>query len=144
VKEAAERFGSQSIVVSMDVKRSLFGKPLVVVESGRKSTGLDPITYAKRVADLGAGEILLTSVDREGTFTGYDVELVRQIARTVGIPVVANGGAGRLGHLRQVVREAGASAAAAGSLFVFQGSHRAVLVNYPDRKELDRLFEDQP
>ena len=142
IQQAAEQFGSQSIIVSMDVKRTLFGKPQVVVASGQESTGMDPVTYAKRAADLGAGEILLTSVDREGTFTGYDLELVRQVTRAVGIPVVANGGAGNLGHLREVVRDGGASAAAAGSLFVFQGAHRAVLINYPERKALDRLFAD--
>jgi cyclase len=144
IQKAADHFGSQSIIVSMDVKRTLFGKPQVVVASGQESTGMDPVTYAKRAADLGAGEILLTSVDREGTFTGYDLDLVRQVTQAVGIPVVANGGAGNLGHLREVVREGGASAAAAGSLFVFQGAQRAVLINYPDRKALDRLFADEP
>lgn len=144
IKEAAARFGSQSIVVSMDVKRSFFGKPQVFVAAARENTGEDPVTYARRMEELGAGEILLTSVDREGTFSGYDVELVRQITRTVGIPVVAHGGAGQLEHVRQVVREGEASAAAAGSLFVFQGAHRAVLINYPERQALDRLFLDAP
>lgn len=143
ITEAARQFGSQSIIASVDVKRSLFGKPRVVVASAKENTKLDPVTYAKRMEDLGAGEILLTSVDREGTFAGYDLELVRQVAQAVRIPVVANGGAGNLQHLREVVRTGGASAAAAGSLFVFQGSHRAVLINYPEREELDRLFRDQ-
>lgn len=140
ITEAARHFGSQSIVVSIDVKKSLFGKSHVVVASGSENTKQDPVSYAKRVEELGAGEILLTSVDREGTFTGYDVELVHQVAQAVGIPVVANGGAGNLQHLREVVCTGGASAAAAGSLFVFQGAHRAVLINYPDRKDLDQLF----
>jgi cyclase len=140
ITEAAQRFGNQSIVVSMDVKRGIFGKPHVVVAAARENTGADPVAYARRMEQLGAGEILLTSVDREGTFTGYDLELVRQVTRAVGIPVVANGGAGVLDHLRQVVHKGGASAAAAGSLFVFQGAQRAVLINYPERKALDRLF----
>ncbi len=140
VTEAAAQFGSQSIVVSMDVKRSLFGKQQVVVGCGREKTGQDPVAYAKRMAELGAGELLLTSVDRDGTFEGYDLELVQQVSRAVGIPVVACGGAGNLQHLREVVRDGGASAAAAGSLFVFQGAHRAVLINYPEREKLDTLF----
>ena len=89
---------------------------------------------------LGAGEILLTSVDRDGTFSGYDIEATSQVVSSIEIPVIACGGAGNLSHVRQVVLDGGASAAAAGSLFVFRGAARAVLVNYPDRETLDHLF----
>ncbi|MGI8602768.1 MAG: AglZ/HisF2 family acetamidino modification protein [Verrucomicrobiales bacterium] len=141
ITEAANLFGSQSVVVSVDVKRGWLGKLEVVVNGGRQRTGADPISYARRAVELGAGELLVTSVDRDGTFEGYDLPLISQICSAVSVPVVACGGAGQLDDLRLVVTEAGASAAAAGSLFVYQGPHRAVLINYPDRHVLDEMFE---
>jgi cyclase len=137
ISAAAARFGSQAVVVSVDVrKKRFFGRGYsVYVRCGRDDTGSDPVSYAKRMEQLGAGEILLTSIDRDGTMEGYDLELVQSVTSAVGIPVVACGGAGSLDDLGRAVR-AGASAAAAGSLVVYQGKNRAVLVNFPTRAQL--------
>jgi cyclase len=140
LRAAADAFGSQSIVVGIDVKRSWLGRRQVVTQAGRRGTGLDPVEHARRVEALGAGEILLTCVERDGTMDGYDLDLIRSVTSAVSIPVIAAGGAGRLEDLGAAVREGGAAAAAAGSLFVFQGRNRAVLVNYPEPAELRSLF----
>jgi imidazole glycerol-phosphate synthase subunit HisF len=137
IKSASDTFGSQSIVVSIDVRKNLLGKNVVYTYSGRRNTGLDPVEYAKRVEEMGAGEILLNSIDRDGTMQGYDVELVRKLSDAVTIPVVACGGAGKLKDICEVLDKGGASAAAAGSLFVFHGKHRAVLISYPSKQELE-------
>ncbi len=140
VTAAANRFGSQSVVVSIDVRRDWRGRNQVLSRCGTKKHALQPVEYARHLQALGAGELIITSIDREGTFSGYDIELLRQITQAVDIPVVANGGARSTEDLRTAIVEGGASAAAAGSLFVFQGKHRAVLVNYPTRNELDRIL----
>lgn len=138
VSEAAARFGSQAVVVSIDVKGAgVSGE--VVFRSGSRPAGLSPVEAARSAEAAGAGELLVVSVDLDGTMTGYDLELVGLVAEAVRVPVVAVGGAGRRADLAAAVG-AGASAAAAGSLFVFQGPQRAVLVNYPSQGQLDRLF----
>jgi imidazole glycerol-phosphate synthase subunit HisF len=140
LRAAADLVGSSSVVASIDVKRKLLGGYEVVTLGGRRRTGLDPVRFAQEAERQGAGEVLLNSVDRDGTMAGYDLELVRQVAGAVDIPVVACGGAGSVADLAAVVRTAGASAAAAGSMFVFQGRHRAVLVNTPGESELRTAF----
>lgn len=137
IEMAAKEVGSQSIVASIDVKKSLLGKYLVVSHGGKRKQSTDPVTWAKSVERAGAGEILLTSVDRDGTQTGYDLDLVQKVAAAVRIPVIASGGAGKVQHFSEAIR-AGASAVAAGSLFVFHGPHRAVLITYPERTELTK------
>ena len=139
VEQAVSVAGSSSVVVSIDVRRSLFGKYAVAVRGGRVSTGRDPVECARAMEQLGAGEILLQSIDREGTQSGYDLELIGRVASAVSIPLVASGGAGSMQDFREAVR-AGASAAAAGSYFVFHGKHRAVLITYPEYDELRALF----
>lgn len=141
ISDAADSYGSQSIVVSMDVKRNLFGKYMVHTCSGTKNTSTGPVEYARRMAELGAGELIVNSIDRDGTMSGLDINLIRLVATAVDIPVVACGGAGTIEHLHEAVNQGGASAVAAGSMFVFQGKHRAVLISYPDREQLDRIFE---
>ncbi len=141
VRDASRLVGSSSVVVSIDVRRSLFGKYEVVTCSGTRKTGLDPVEWARRVEDLGAGEIFLTAVDRDGTQKGYDVPLLRQVTDAVSIPVIASGGAGSVEDFRAAVREGRASAVAAGSLFVFHGRHRAVLITYPEYANLQQVFE---
>jgi imidazole glycerol-phosphate synthase subunit HisF len=139
VEEAAKRFGSSTIVVSIDVKRVFLRGARVMTRSGTTNTGEDPVAYARRMEALGAGELLLTSIDHEGTMGGYDVDLIHRVTHAVGIPVVAAGGAGSSADLRKAV-DAGASAAAAGSIFVFQGPHRGILISFPRRDELETLF----
>jgi imidazole glycerol-phosphate synthase subunit HisF len=140
VRQASDAIGSQSIVVSIDGKKDRLGRYRVVIHGGRKVTRLDPVLFAVQMAEAGAGEILLNSVDRDGTYQGYDLDLVKRVASAVDIPVVACGGARDVVDLARVVREGGASAAAAGSLFVFTGKHRAVLISYPTERELQAVF----
>jgi cyclase len=141
VREASDIFGSQSIVVSMDVRKGLLGKYEVFRANGSKSTKLDPVQHAKRMANLGAGEIFVNSIDRDGTQKGYDLELIRRISTAVAVPVVACGGAGCLKDFKDAVLQSGASAVAAGSFFVFHGKHRAVLISYPEYAVLEELFK---
>ena len=140
ITTAADQVGSQSIVVSIDVKKNFWGKYQVFTQNGRKKTGQDPLEFAVHMEQMGAGELLINSVDRDGTMQGYDLELIKQISGAVNIPVVACGGAGTVDDLAGVVNNGGASAAAAGSMFVFQGPHRAVLISYPTGKELQEAF----
>lgn len=135
VKEAARIHGSSTITVSIDVKKKLLGGYSVYIKSGTQDTKKDPVEYAKKVEELGAGEILINSIDKDGTMDGYDNHLLEKISSAVSIPVIACGGAGSLTHMQQVVN-AGASAVAAGSFFVFQGKHKAVLITYPSQKEI--------
>jgi len=139
ITEAARNFGSQSVVVSIDVKKSLFGSQSVYVMAGTKDTKCNPIAYAKRAEELGAGEIFINSIDKDGVMNGYDYDLIKKISSAVNIPVVAIGGAGDLSDCAKAV-DRGASAAAAGSLFVYYGSLKAVLVNYPTQEELAIAF----
>lgn len=136
VREVADHAGSQAAVVSMDVKKGLLGKYEVFTHCGQKKTGLDPVKHAIEMEKMGAGEILINSIDRDGTMQGYDVDLVRKVADAVSVPVVACGGAGNLSHVSEVIKQGHASAAAAGSIFVFQGPLRGVLISYPTPKEL--------
>lgn len=140
VRAAAVRLGSQAVIVSIDVRR-VDGESRVVVHGGATDTGAHPVAWARRAEDLGAGEILLTAVDREGTMDGFDLELIEAVATAVRIPVIAHGGAGKRRHLAMPIREAGAAAVAAGSLFVFQGSRRGVLINYPTRAQIGTLMQ---
>lgn len=138
IRRAADLFGSQSIVVSIDVKKNLFGKYRVFIQGGRKPTNLEPVNFAVQMEEAGAGEIFLNSIDRDGTMQGYDLELIRRVSESVRIPVIACGGAGKLDDFADAIKKGGASAVSAGSFFVFQGSHRAVLITYPPMRELER------
>ncbi|MBW3595862.1 MAG: AglZ/HisF2 family acetamidino modification protein [Planctomycetes bacterium] len=144
VRAAAEQVGSQSVVVSIDVKRRLLGRYEVYTHGGRRPTGLDPAAYAQQAAEAGAGEIILNAVDRDGTLTGYDLALVKRVTSAVTVPVVALGGASGVADFAAAVREGGAAAVAAGSLFVFHGKHRAVLITYPEKTLLDSAFSGAP
>ncbi len=138
VREAAAMFGSQAIVVGIDVREMSAGYR-VFVRGGREDTGEDPVGWARRAESLGAGELLVTSIDREGSMSGYDLELVQMVAESVGVPVVAHGGAGKRKDLATPLGEAGAHAVAAGSIFVYQGRSRGVLINYPSRRQVEKL-----
>lgn len=140
VSKAAALAGCSGVVVSVDVRRNWLGNYSVCVASGQRDLKRDPVAYAQEMEQLGAGEILLNAIDKDGTMGGYDLELVRRVSEAVSVPVVAVGGAGNLQHFREAVDE-GASAVAAGSMFVFHGKHSAVLITYPEYEELERLFK---
>lgn len=137
VTEAAKRVGSQSVVASIDYKRNLFGKPVVYILNGKESIKVSPVDYAKKLAELGAGEIILNSIDRDGTYAGYDLETIEKVSKSVSVPVVAVGGASGVPDFLNAI-ENGASAVAAGSLFVYQRPHNAVLINYPTQEILKK------
>ena len=139
IKEASKLFGSQSIVVSLDIIKTSKG-PEIFVQNGKVPTGLDPRFFSKYMEQMGAGELFINSIDRDGTMMGYDNKLVEEIASSVSIPVIACGGAGKIEDFVQVVKNAGASAAAAGSIFVFQGKLKAVLVSFPKEEDLEKAF----
>jgi cyclase len=130
--------GAQSVAVCLDFRRNWLGRNHVFVRGGKKDTGRDPVEVARQMQDLGAGEIILQSMDRDGTAQGYDVALIGEIASELKIPLVACGGAGTKDDFRSALG-AGAAAAAAGSFFVFYGKHRAVLISYLDNHEIMNL-----
>jgi imidazole glycerol-phosphate synthase subunit HisF len=135
ISEAADYFGVQAVIVSIDVKKNLLGHYQVMNTATNKATGIDPVTYAREVTNLGAGEILINAIDRDGMQKGYDINLINKVSSAVEVPVVACGGAGSISDFREAV-DAGASAVSAGSMFVFNGKHRAVLISYPQRQKL--------
>ncbi len=136
IKKAANLFGNQSIVVSIDVKKNIFGKYQVYTHGGKKNTKLDPASFAVQMEENGAGEILLNSIDKDGTYHGYDIELIKKVSEVVNVPVIACGGVGKISDFVDGIKMGGASAVSAGSFFVFQGDLRAVLINYPTQEEI--------
>lgn len=134
IGEIGNIFGAQAVVASIDVKKNLFGKQKVYGVSGSKKTDLDPVVWATTLESAGAGEIFLNSVDRDGTWEGYDIPLIRAVSAAVKVPVIACGGAASVADLESAVREGGASAVAAGSMFVYQRKGMGVLVNFPAQK----------
>jgi cyclase len=139
ITQAANLFGNQSIVVSIDVKKVFLKGYRVFIENGKKNTGLHPVEFAITAEKLGVGEILLNSIDKDGTFTGYDLALIQQVSKAVNIPVIAIGGASSVEDFAKA-KQAGASAVSAGSMFVFQRPHKAVLISYPTRKEIKEIL----
>jgi len=137
IGEAVARFGSQSVVAGIDVKKSIFGKYSVVIQSGRKSLGKSPTEIAKQFEQSGVGELIIYAIDRDGMRSGYDIALLQSVASCVGVPVIACGGAGSLEDFVEAHDIAGCSAVAAGSMFVYQSSTQGVLINYPSRDQLD-------
>lgn len=140
IQSAANQFGNQSVVVCLDIKKNWLGKHFVYTHKGEKNSGLSPIEFAKKMEALGAGELILQFIDRDGTYNGYDLELLKEVSQAVSIPIVACGGAGKLEDFSSAI-ESGASAVAAGSVFVFYGPLKSVLINYPSKEELRKLFD---
>ena len=140
VKKASDIFGSSTIVVSIDVKSKIFGNNQVYSFGGTKSIGYSPIEYARLMEKKGAGEIIINSIDKDGLMSGYDLKLIKDVSKAVNIPVVAAGGAGNFFDFNQAVNVSYASAVAAGSMFVYHGARNAVLINYPDNAELNKIF----
>lgn len=139
IKNASHIFGNQSIAVAIDVKKDFLGKQKIYTHSGGKKQQIDLITFLRIAEDAGAGEIFINSIDRDGTMTGYDIDLIKQVSENVNLPVVASGGAGTIENFSSAIK-AGANGVAAGAMFVFQGIHRAVLISYPKYDELEKLI----
>jgi imidazole glycerol-phosphate synthase subunit HisF len=139
ITELARRFGSQAVIVAIDVTRGLLGSYRVVSHSASRNEAPNPVHWAREVENLGAGEVLLTSVEHEGSWRGFDLALTKRVSEAVGIPVIAHGGAGSVQHIREAV-QAGASAVALGSMVVYQSKGMGVLVNFPDRAALSHAL----
>lgn len=138
ISRIAEHSGNQSVIASMDVKKNLWGYYHVYSHDGTRKTKLEPVEWAIKLEQLGAGELLVTSMNRDGTWEGFDLEIIKRITDAVTIPVIANGGAGSVEHIGLVVQESGASAVALGSMVVYQKKNMGVLVNFPDKNELEK------
>jgi imidazole glycerol-phosphate synthase subunit HisF len=143
VKEAAAVFGNQSIIVSIDLKKDIFHRQFIYLMGGTKKNECNLDDYVRRIEDAGAGELLINSIDRDGTMLGYDLDMIKGITTLTSLPVIACGGAGSLNDLHHAVISGGASAAAAGSLFVYHGARNAVLINYPEKEVLTNLFHEK-
>lgn len=136
VERISEIYGSQAVIGVIDVKKNLFGKPQIVSDSATKKHSYSIKTWVGRIEDAGVGEILLTSVDNEGTWGGLDIELIKQITSISKVPVIAHGGAGTIEHLKSGIIQGGANAIAMGSMVVYQKKDFGVLVNFPDKELL--------
>ncbi|WP_260583190.1 HisA/HisF-related TIM barrel protein [Sphingopyxis sp. PET50] len=141
VSAIAERFGTQAVAVSLPYAKKLLGGQQVLTHGGKVRTGQSPVEAAKAMAAAGAGEIIIYSIDRDGKWTGFDLPTVTAVAEAVDVPVVACGGAAALGDFLPAIRDAGASAVAASSLFVYRAPNQGVLISYPDEGDLrEQLF----
>jgi cyclase len=143
ITDIAMHYGSQSVVVSIDYKKNFWGKHYVHISSGKYKTHVTPIEHAIKMQEAGAGEILLTNIDLDGTMIGYDTDTLASISQSLNIPVIASGGAGNLQHIKDIYYKTKVSAMAAGSMFVFYGPRRAVLINYPTKNEIKIMFSDK-
>lgn len=140
IRQAATEFGNQAIVVTLDVRKGLLGGYSVRTHQGGKDTKKTPVEAARNMEKLGAGEILLYSIDRDGTWSGFDLKLIRDVTNAISLPVIACGGAGSLQDVRLAASEGGASAVAIGSMAVFQGKDLGVLIKFPTRKDQEAAF----
>lgn len=142
ISKAVNLFGSQSIVVCMDLKKNFLGHYELYSTGATINTKIAPLNFARQMESAGVGELMINSIDRDGTMIGYDIELVRSVASIVKVPVIASGGAGTIDHFFQVVKQGNASAVAAGSMFVFHGKYKAVLISYPEQGLIQKTFQD--
>tara|TARA_B110000879_G_C11129535_1_gene495385 strand:+ start:647 stop:1414 length:768 start_codon:yes stop_codon:yes gene_type:complete len=140
VTQIADRVGSQSVIVVLDIKKKIFGGYEIYTHNGKKSNGINPFKFANELEQLGAGEIIINSIDQDGIMKGYDMNLIDKIAESISIPLTVLGGAGSLTDIEKVIKKHGIIGVAAGSLFVFKGKYKAVLINYPTWDEKEKLF----
>lgn len=142
IKKLTEYFGSQAIIAAVDIKKTLFGGHMAFINSGTKKIPVNVVEWVQQLEANGAGELLVTSIDKDGTWAGYDLEVLKKINNAVTIPVIANGGAGELKHLSDAVKKAGVAAVALGSMVVYQKKDMGVLINFPDENILKKFFHN--
>ncbi len=140
IRRAADKYGSQSILVSVDVKKNYLGKYSTWIESGTKKINRELSEIIRDFEQYGVGEIIINSINNDGKMNGYDIYLIKKVTSVATVPVVAVGGAGEMNHFKEAIFEGGASAVGAGSMFVYHGSEKGILINYPSREEIDKLF----
>jgi len=142
ITQAANQVGSQSVVVVVDVKKTgILRRYELFTHNGKHKTGLNPVDFAKKIEAFGAGELVINSIDHDGMMAGFDLPLIQSVRDSISLPMTALGGAGSQADIEGLIARFGIIGAAAGSLFVFKGKYRAVLINYPDRSTKDALIE---
>ena len=141
ITEIAEKVGSQSVIAVLDVKKKLLGGYEVYTNNGKKATGIEAIQFVEKLESLGAGEIIISAIDQDGIMKGFDLNLIDKIRQKITIPLTVLGGAGCLDDIKKVIKTHGIIGVAAGSLFVFKGKYKAVLINYPNKEEKEKLFK---
>lgn len=140
ISNISEHFGAQAMVASIDVKKNVWGRYNVFINDGSEKIDKDVIAWAQELESAGAGEILLTSMDRDGTWSGFDIDITKRVSESVKVPVIANGGAGSVEHIAEAVKNGKASAVALGSMIVYQQKGMGVLVNFPDKAKLKEVI----
>lgn len=142
VTQIAQRVGTQSVVVVLDVKKKIFGGYEIVTHNGRNKTGIDPIKFTQKLEALGIGEIVINSIDNDGVMQGYDFGIIDKVKEIATVPMTVLGGCGLLVHIGEVIKKHGIIGISAGSLFVFKGKYKAVLINYPNHDEKEKLVKE--
>jgi cyclase len=141
ITEISDRVGAQSVIVVLDVKKKLLGGYEVYTHNGKKATGINLFKFVEDAQKLGAGEIVINSIDKDGVMKGYDLDLIAKIREKISLPMTVLGGAGSLEDIEKVIDQHGVIGVAAGSLFVFKGPYKAVLINYPTQLEKNKIFK---
>lgn len=141
ITDISERVGAQSVIVVLDVKKKILGGYEVYTHNGKKATGINPVKFAEEAQRLGAGEIVINSIDKDGVMKGYDLDLIAKVREKITVPMTVLGGAGSLEDIEKVIDKHGVIGVAAGSLFVFKGPYKAVLINYPTQLEKNKIFK---
>ena len=141
ITDISERVGAQSVIVVLDVKKKLLGGYEIYTHNGKNTTGINPFKFVEEAQKLGAGEIVINSIDKDGVMKGYDLDLIAKIREKISLPMTVLGGAGSLGDIEKVIDQHGVIGVAAGSLFVFKGPYKAVLINYPTQLEKNKIFK---
>jgi cyclase len=141
ITEISDRVGAQSVIVVLDVKKKLLGGYEVYTHNGKKGTGINPFKFVEEAQKLGAGEIVINSIDKDGQMKGYDLELIDKVREKITLPMTVLGGAGSLNDIEKIIDKHGVIGVAAGSLFVFKGPYKAVLINYPTQLEKNKIFK---
>ena len=141
ITEISDQVGAQSVIVVLDVKKKLLGGYEVYTHNGKKATGINPFKFVEEAQKLGAGEIVINSIDKDGVMKGYDLDLIAKVREKISLPMTVLGGAGSLSDIEKVIDQHGVIGVAAGSLFVFKGPYKAVLINYPTQLEKNTIFK---
>ena len=140
IQEAASVFGNQAVIVTIDVKKDFWKKKKVFINNGKKNTKKNPIDFVKQLENMGAGEVIINSIDNDGVMKGFDNELLKELKLIINIPIIALGGAGNLNHIKEVFEISKIDAAACGSMFVYQGPLKGILINYPPYQKLQEML----
>lgn len=141
ITQISDRVGAQSVIVVLDVKKKLLGGYEVFTHNGKKATGINPFKFVEEAQKLGAGEIVINSIDKDGIMKGYDLDFIAKVREKITLPMTVLGGAGSLDDIEKVIDQHGVIGVAAGSLFVFKGPYKAVLINYPTQIEKNKIFK---